>query len=67
MRSNNTIMRAEINLLLMSPMNEEKLHFTGLHQLDIETEKIITEWRFDKDRTDITMRDIVNEEEQQHG
>ena len=61
------LMRAETNMLLMSPMNEGKLHSTGLHQLDIETGKIITEWRFEKDRTDITMRDIVNEEQRRHG
>ncbi|KAF9687571.1 hypothetical protein SADUNF_Sadunf02G0107200 [Salix dunnii] len=55
------LMRAETNMLLMSPMNEGKLHSTGLHQLDIETGKIITEWMFEKDGTDITMRDIVND------
>jgi hypothetical protein len=55
------LMRAETNMLLMSPMNEGKLHSTGLHQLDIETGKIITEWRFEKDGTDITMRDIAND------
>ncbi|KAG5230907.1 protein CYPRO [Salix suchowensis] len=55
------LMRAETNMLLMSPMNEGKLHSTGLHQLDIETGKIITEWKFEKDGTDITMRDIAND------
>ncbi|KAF2309821.1 hypothetical protein GH714_005275 [Hevea brasiliensis] len=55
------LMRAETNMLLMSPINEGKPHSTGLHQLDIETGKIVTQWRFEKDGTDITMRDIVND------
>ncbi|KAJ4841551.1 hypothetical protein Tsubulata_001759 [Turnera subulata] len=55
------LMRAETNMLLMSPVNEEKPHSTGLHQLDIETGKIVTEWKFEKDGTDITMRDIAND------
>ncbi|KAJ4831160.1 Protein cypro4 [Turnera subulata] len=45
----------------MSPVNEEKPHSTGLHQLDIETGKIVTEWKFEKDGADITMRDIAND------
>ncbi|KAL8513929.1 hypothetical protein ACS0TY_013158 [Phlomoides rotata] len=55
------LMRAETNMLLMSPMNDEKLHSRGLHQLDIETGKVVTEWKFEKDGTDITMRDITND------
>ncbi|KAI4339845.1 hypothetical protein MLD38_024740 [Melastoma candidum] len=55
------LMRAETNMLLMSPFNEGKPHSRGLHQLDIETGKIVTEWKFEKDGTDITMRDIVND------
>ncbi|GAV86719.1 VID27 domain-containing protein, partial [Cephalotus follicularis] len=55
------LMRAETNMLLMSPMNEGALHSTGLHQLDIETGKVVTEWKFEKDGTDITMRDITND------
>ncbi|EEF52407.1 protein CYPRO4 [Ricinus communis] len=55
------LMRAETNMLLMSPINEAKPHSTGLHQLDIETGKIVTQWKFEKDGTDITMRDIVND------
>ncbi|GMH16674.1 hypothetical protein Nepgr_018515 [Nepenthes gracilis] len=55
------LMRAETNMLLMSPLNEGKPHSTGLHQLDIETGKIVTEWKFEKDGTDITMRDITND------
>ncbi|KAJ0984944.1 hypothetical protein J5N97_003300 [Dioscorea zingiberensis] len=34
---------------------------TGVHQLDIETGKVVTEWKFEKDGTDITMRDITND------
>ncbi|KAK4599425.1 hypothetical protein RGQ29_009471 [Quercus rubra] len=56
------LMRAETNMLLMSPMMDSgKPHTTGLHQLDIETGKVVTEWRFGKDGTDITMRDIAND------
>ncbi|KAI3440343.1 hypothetical protein J3R85_003671 [Psidium guajava] len=55
------LMKAETNMLLMSPINEGKPHARGLHQLDIETGKIVSEWRFEKDGTDITMRDIVND------
>ncbi|XP_021898615.1 protein CYPRO4 [Carica papaya] len=55
------LMRAETNMLLMSPMDVKKPHSTGLHQLDIETGKIVTEWRFEKDGVDITMRDIAND------
>uniref|UniRef100_A0A2P2IV68 Uncharacterized protein MANES_18G036900 n=1 Tax=Rhizophora mucronata TaxID=61149 RepID=A0A2P2IV68_RHIMU len=55
------LMRAETNMLLMSPMNEGKPHTTGLHQLDIETGKIVSEWKFEKDGTDINMRDIAND------
>lgn len=56
------LMRAETNMLLMSPMSEAKPHHTtGLHQLDIETGKMVTQWKFEKDGTDITMRDIAND------
>lgn len=55
------LMRAETNMLLMSPMTEGKPHARGLHHLDIETGKIVTEWKFEKDGTDITMRDITND------
>ncbi|GFS33229.1 vacuolar import/degradation, Vid27-related protein [Actinidia rufa] len=55
------LMRAETNMLLMSPVTDGKPHTTGLHQLDIETGKIVTEWKFGKDGTDITMRDITND------
>ncbi|KAL8255374.1 hypothetical protein R6Q59_033595 [Mikania micrantha] len=55
------LMRGETNMLLMCPENEGKPHATGVNQLDIETGKIITEWKFEKDGTDITMRDITND------
>lgn len=55
------LMRAETNMLLMSPKIDGKPCTTGLHQLDIETGKIVTEWKFEKDGTDITMRDITND------
>lgn len=55
------LMRGETNMLLMSPVNEGKPHSSGVNQLDIETGKIVTEWKFEKDGTDITMRDITND------
>ncbi|XP_022982208.1 protein CYPRO4-like [Cucurbita maxima] len=55
------LMKAETNMLLMSPINEGRPHTSGLHQLDIETGKIVTEWKFGKDGVDISMRDITND------
>ncbi|GAB4840813.1 Protein cypro4 [Ancistrocladus abbreviatus] len=55
------LLKAETNMLLMGPQNEGKPHSTGVHQLDIETGKIVSEWKFEKDGTDITMRDITND------
>ncbi|GAU42201.1 hypothetical protein TSUD_305460 [Trifolium subterraneum] len=55
------LMKAETSMLLMSPLGESKLHSTGLHQFDIETGKVVTEWRFGKDGTEITMKDITND------
>ncbi|GAB2245715.1 hypothetical protein Droror1_Dr00001208 [Drosera rotundifolia] len=55
------LMRAETNMMLMSPASDEKPHSRGIHQLDIETGRIVSEWKFEKDGTDITMRDITND------
>ncbi|XP_057535798.1 protein CYPRO4-like [Amaranthus tricolor] len=55
------LMRGETNMMLMSPKMENKPHAPGLHQLDIETGKIVTEWKFAKDGTEILMRDITND------
>jgi hypothetical protein len=55
------LMRGETNMMLMSPSEEGKPRPTGLHQLDIETGKIVTEWKFEKDGTDITMKDITSD------
>ncbi|OIV94315.1 hypothetical protein TanjilG_19321 [Lupinus angustifolius] len=55
------LMRAETNMMLMSPMSEGKPHGSKLHQLDIETGKIVSEWKFEKDGVDVTMRDITND------
>ncbi|GLJ47128.1 hypothetical protein SUGI_0995070 [Cryptomeria japonica] len=54
------LMRAETNMLLMSPAMEGKPYSTGVHQLDIESGKVVTEWKFEKDGTSITMRDVAN-------
>ncbi|KAK1309542.1 Protein CYPRO4 [Acorus calamus] len=58
------LMRAETNMLLMSPLNAEGRggpRSTGVHQLDLETGKVVTEWKFGKDGADITMTDITND------
>nr|GMD96318.1 protein CYPRO4 [Ipomoea batatas] len=55
------LMRAETNMLLMSPVTGNTPHPRGLHQLDIETGKVVSEWRFEKDGVDISMRDITND------
>lgn len=55
------LMRAETNMLLMSPANDAKPHSRGLHQFDIETGRVVSEWKFEKDGADITMRDITND------
>ncbi|XP_074308557.1 protein CYPRO4-like [Silene latifolia] len=55
------LMRAETNMMLMSPVAEGKPHASGIHQLDIETGKIVTEWKFGKDGADISMRDITSD------
>ncbi|KFK39244.1 hypothetical protein AALP_AA3G219100 [Arabis alpina] len=55
------LMRAETNMMLMSPAKQGKPHSSGVKQLDIESGKIVTEWKFEKDGTEITMRDITND------
>ncbi|KAG2656414.1 protein CYPRO4-like [Panicum virgatum] len=55
------LMRAETNMLLMSPATDGKPHAKGVHQLDIETGKVVSEWKFEKDGADINMRDITND------
>ncbi|KAJ0965679.1 hypothetical protein J5N97_026817 [Dioscorea zingiberensis] len=55
------LMKAETNMLLMSPVVAGKPHATGVHQLDIETGKVVTGWKFEKDGADIMMRDITND------
>ena len=40
-------MRGETDMTLMSPLMVGKSDVSGLHQLDIETGKIVTEWKFD--------------------
>ncbi|KAK8954891.1 Protein CYPRO4 [Platanthera zijinensis] len=55
------LMRGETNMMLMSPADSAKPHASGVNQLDIETGKIVTEWKFEKDGTDISMMDITND------
>ena len=53
------LMRAETNMMLMSPANAGTPHAEGLAQMDIDTGKIVSRWQFEKDGTPITMRDIT--------
>ncbi|GJU02568.1 hypothetical protein Tco_1112906 [Tanacetum coccineum] len=53
--------KGESNMLLMSGEKEGKPHSSGVNQLDIKTGKIMTEWKFEKDETEISMRDIEND------
>jgi WD40 repeat protein len=55
------LMRGETNMLLLSPGDAGALHSNGVHHVDDETGKVVTEWRFEKDGADITMRDIAND------
>lgn len=55
------LMRAETNMMLMSPAKQGKPHSSAVKQLDLESGKIVTEWKFEKDGTEITMRDITND------
>ncbi|XP_073286996.1 protein CYPRO4-like [Primulina huaijiensis] len=55
------LMRGETNMMLMNPLKEGKPYSSGLHQLDIETGKIVTNWKFEKDGTDITISDITSD------
>lgn len=55
------LMRGETNMLLMNQGDFAKPHAHGVDQLDIETGKVVAEWKFAKDGTDITMRDITND------
>ncbi|GLJ42013.1 hypothetical protein SUGI_0869900 [Cryptomeria japonica] len=55
------LMKAETNMILMSPAKQGMPHATGVHHLDIETGKVVTEWKFEKDGTPITMRDVTND------
>ncbi|GFP84572.1 protein cypro4 [Phtheirospermum japonicum] len=55
------LMRGETNMMLMSPLKEGKLQSGGLLQMDIETGKIVTNWKFEKDGADITMKDITSD------
>ncbi|KAI5059577.1 hypothetical protein GOP47_0026179 [Adiantum capillus-veneris] len=54
------LLRGETNMMLLSPATD-KLHSSGVHQLDIPTGKIVAEWKFEKDGTAISMRDVTHD------
>lgn len=47
------LIRGEMDMMLMNLLMVGKPNVSGLHQLDIETGKIVTEWKFEKDGADI--------------
>ncbi|KAJ7534538.1 hypothetical protein O6H91_13G098300 [Diphasiastrum complanatum] len=55
------LVRGESNMMILSPAKEKTPQATGIHQLDIESGKMVAEWKFEKDGTPITMRDVTNE------
>lgn len=54
------LMRAEKNLMLMSPLESKLGTPGGVRQLDIETGKVVSTWQFQKDGTPISMKDIAS-------
>ncbi|KAH7306233.1 hypothetical protein KP509_22G002700 [Ceratopteris richardii] len=54
------LLRGETNMMLLSPA-ADRLHSDSVHQLDISTGKIVTEWKFEKDGTGISMRDVTHD------
>jgi hypothetical protein len=63
------LIKRESNLMVLSPSKEPsgsnvKHHHhssLGLHQVDIESSKVVAKWKFEKDGTPIQMRDVTNE------
>lgn len=55
------LMRGESNMLLISPATDGKSTAGGVSQLDIGTGQMVAEWKFQKDGTPITMRDVTND------
>jgi hypothetical protein len=47
------LMSGETDMLLLSPGDAGALHSNGVHHVDVETGKVVTEWRFEKDGADI--------------
>lgn len=55
------LIRGERNMMLLSPVKQGDPHASGVSQLDLSTGKTVAEWKFGKDGTPITMRDITND------
>lgn len=57
------LMRGETSMMLFSPSKAGKgsPQATGVQQLDIDTGRVVADWRFEKDGTPITMRDLTND------
>ncbi|CAI5957622.1 unnamed protein product [Closterium sp. NIES-64] len=55
----------ESTMLLMNPGaptgSPSPAHSAGLRQLDIETGKVVAQWKFDKDGTEINMLDVTGD------
>ena len=55
------LMKSETNMLVMSPGLDGNPRSEGLQQFDIETGKSMGQWKFEKDGTNIKMKDITND------
>ncbi|CAI5463864.1 unnamed protein product [Closterium sp. Yama58-4] len=59
------LLNRESTMLLMTPTaptgSPSLAHAAGVRQLDIQAQKVVTEWKFDKDGTEIKMLDITGD------
>lgn len=54
------LMKGESNMMILSPPKGSP-QSAGVHQLDVGTGKIVANWKFEKDGTPITIKDVTNE------
>lgn len=55
------LIKGESNMMLISPAKDGKSTAGGVSQFDIGTGQMVAEWKFEKDGTPITMRDVTND------
>ncbi|CAM6092716.1 unnamed protein product [Calypogeia fissa] len=51
------LVRGETNMMLLSPNTRSQ----GVSQLDLEAGKVVSEWKFQKDGTPVSMKDLTND------